>query len=131
MEARYSRSQLTKNEYYMMSLFFANDELAVPDIIKLAQEKNWSKSSLHAILGSLVNKGFLVIDGYVPTTKSKARLYKKNISVAEFNAIQVLRNYKEFNQKFDMTQFVSSLVDKSDDNQVIEELKKWYQDNYS
>ena len=81
---------LTKNELEIMLLMWEQARpLARSEVINLSTTRSWKASSIHILLNQLLEKGAIVIDGFVRTGKNYGRTYSVAITREEYQIMQL------------------------------------------
>lgn len=62
------------------------------EIVNLSPEKQWKASSIHILLNSLLKKGAIVVEGFVPTGKNYGRTYAAAVTPEEYAAMQMTKS---------------------------------------
>lgn len=84
------KMRLTKSEKEIMDTFWENKEgLTSAELVKVSQDRSWKETSVHLLIRSLLEKGFLEVSGFKKTTKNYARVFKASISFEDY-AIEVI-----------------------------------------
>ncbi|MCD7905814.1 MAG: BlaI/MecI/CopY family transcriptional regulator [Clostridiales bacterium] len=115
-------THLTAKEYELMQILWGADKpLLISEINK--NTKTISENSLHHILNSLMDKGFVKVVGSVKIVKGPSRLYAPAVTVTEYAVAKTKDIFKTNNKKFDLSSFVLCLMKKDRSGSVLNELK--------
>lgn len=83
---------LTNTEHLVLqTLWEANEPLPRPEILNRMPDMDWNPNSIHLVLNSLIEKGYLKIDGLVRCGQSYGRTYTPTMSQMEFAADEALK----------------------------------------
>ena len=81
---------LTENEAEIMEILWEQARpLSRADLLNLSPERSWSPSSIHIILNRLLEKGAIVVDGFVKTGKSYGRTYSPSVKREDYFTMQI------------------------------------------
>lgn len=107
---------LTKNEQEVMELLWTQDRaLSRSEIIELSIERSWKKSTIHILLNSLLDKGAIIVDGFVKTGKNYGRTYSAAVTQEEYQIMQFRQGSNYIKSKSSaITSLVSALVQDED-----------------
>lgn len=84
------KMRLTKSEKEIMDTFWQNKEgFTSTELVEASQDRSWKETSVHLLIRSLLEKGFLEVAGFKKTTKNYARVFKASISFEDY-AIKVI-----------------------------------------
>lgn len=122
---------LSPTEYEFMKILWNSEKpLAVADILARREEGTWSKNSVHPLLNSLLDKGFIEVSGVVKATKANSRLYKAKILLSEYTSSQVNKVFENNTFKFNIPVFLSNLLGTNEDinEELVGELENWLED---
>lgn len=76
---------LSKNELEIMELLWTEERpLTRTEIIEKTPNRSWSKSSIHILLNSLLDKGAIHVDGFVKTNKNYGRTFSAVITRSSY-----------------------------------------------
>lgn len=116
---------LTKNEREIMELLWSVDRpLSRSEIIELSPDRSWKSSSIHILLNQLLEKGAIIVDGFVKTGKNYGRTFSASISAADYQIMQFKQSAGYLQSKSSaITGLVSLLVeDDGVDAETLDEL---------
>lgn len=117
---------LTKNEQEVMELMWTQDRaLSRSEIIELSTERSWKKSSIHILLNSLLDKGAIIVDGFVKTGKNYGRTYSAAVTQEEYQIMQFKQGANYIKSKSSaIAGLVSALVQDEDiDSETLDRLE--------
>lgn len=84
--------------------------LSRSEIILLSTERTWQASSIHILLNQLLEKGAIVVDGFVKTGKNYGRTFAATVTQGEYEATQLKKSVASFKLKPSaLGDFVSAL----------------------
>lgn len=118
--------KLNNNEYeIMITLWRANEPLTSSKILELSINKSWAEKSLHSLINSLLNKGYIMVCGNKKATRANARLFIPAISIVQYTAMQVNDTFVETTES-SLSRVLSSFMSYSNDKEsLISELEEW------
>lgn len=114
-----------------MTIFWNMDKpLMVSEILQHRKEGTWAENSIHPLLNSLLENGYISVCGYQKVSKKNSRLYKANISLSDYVSTQVSEVFDNENNKFNVSSFLSNLLggNKKNNQEIISELENWLDD---
>lgn len=124
-----SVSYLTEKEYELMKILWASEgPLSVSDILDKKTNDSFSQASLHPLINSLLDKGFIEIVGKVQKTKTRSRLFSVKLTYEEYVAMQLQEINKNSNVSLApaIKRLVSYFAKSSDkDDNLLKELDAW------
>lgn len=84
---------ISVSEYEILSLMWAEKRgLTAVQINELAPNKSWKDISIHLIINSMLDKGFIKAEGMVRSGKVYSRLFVPTLSPEEYSYGQVTEN---------------------------------------
>ena len=99
-----------------------NRPLTRTEIISLSPERSWKASSIHILLNKLLDKGAIIVDGFVKTGKNYGRTYSPSVSCEEYEKMFLTQHYK--NTSLSLGELFSALIEDEDINDsTIDELE--------
>lgn len=104
---------LTKNEQEIMDLLWAQDRpLSRSEIIELSPDRSWKASSIHILLNQMLDKGAIVVDGFVKTGKNYGRTFSAAVSQEKYQVMQFTQSSQYAQSKPSaIVNFVSCLLE--------------------
>lgn len=104
--------KLTNSELAVMEVLWqAEKELSSHEIIEKSKDAGWKKSYIHIMLNSLLEKGMIVVVGFVKRTKNYARTFKPKISKPEY----VLRQAENECSHEELVKAIAARVNSTDE----------------
>lgn len=99
--------------------------LSRSEIIQLSENRAWKASSIHILLNQLLDKGAIVVDGFVKTGKNYGRTFSPSLTEAEYQVMQFKNSAAYAESKSNaMVDLVSALVDDEElDAKTLKNLK--------
>lgn len=114
---------LTKSERQIMELLWKVDTpLTATEIVNLSIERSWKSSYIHLLLNSLIKKRMIEVIGMKQTTKNFARTFQARLSKEEY--LVVAMNNQQPLSPNSLPYLVSTLINKTEDNQLISDLEE-------
>ncbi|MDO5714361.1 MAG: BlaI/MecI/CopY family transcriptional regulator [Tissierellia bacterium] len=84
--------------------------LSRSEIIELTPNKTWKDSSIHILLNQLMDKKAIEVEGFTRTGKTYGRTYQPLLKKADFDIIQLEKDYFNVSpNRESLNQFLSSL----------------------
>ena len=128
-----NKLSFSNNELEVMNLMWREGRsLSRADIIELTPDRSWSKSSIHILLNSLLEKGAIEVDGFVRTNKNYGRTYSPCITQNEYAVSAVTSSSSPFGKLFNSSSipavFAALIEDKDIDEEVLDKLDKMIED---
>lgn len=121
---------LSPTEYaFMKILWTSQNPLTVGEILERREDGSWAKNSVHPLLNSLIEKGFISITGIMKISKANSRLYAAKISLAEYSSSQITKVFEKDKWRFNLSYFLSNFVESDGeiDETIVKELEDWLQ----
>ena len=87
------KNKLTAKEYEVMTVLWQGGEPMLASAI-LEKTKTVSSNSIHHLLNSLVEKGYVRVAGTIIVVKVASKLYLPAVSAAEYGAMQLSEIFK-------------------------------------
>lgn len=117
------KNDLTSSEMEVLTVLWnENRPLSKSEILKLAVNKSFKDNSIHNILNTLMEKGYIEVDGLVRTTKNYARTFSFKISRKEYDRQQLGLHIDKISPN-SIPYLMSALLDCTDDDKLIQELE--------
>lgn len=122
---------LTKNEKEIMDLLWTvGRALTRAEIIELSAGCSWKASSIHILLNKMLDKGAIVVDGYVRTGKNFGRTFTYGWTEQEYQINQFKSGavYHKGGQVAVLDYFLTLLNGEKFDKQTASKLKAMIDD---
>ncbi|MDR1687043.1 MAG: BlaI/MecI/CopY family transcriptional regulator [Clostridiales bacterium] len=101
---------LTRNELEILELMWdENRPLTRTEVIDLSPERSWKSSSIHILLNKLIDKGAIVVDGFIRTGKNYGRTYSPSTSRDEYDKTRIKEQFKK--GKLSIGELFTSLIE--------------------
>jgi len=116
---------LTKNEQEIMDLMWKeNRPLSRSEIIELSPDRSWKSSSIHILLNQMLEKGTIVVDGFVKTGKNYGRTFSSTTTQDEYQVMQFMQSSQYAQSKpTAIVNFISCLLEDDDiDDETLDKL---------
>lgn len=117
---------LTQNEMEIMDLLWeVNRPLSRAEIIELTPNRSWSKSSIHILLNSLLEKKAIEVTGFVRTNKNFGRIYSPKFSHDEYILTTLKGSLSSSSNPPAISSIFSALLqDKDIDDAILDNLQR-------
>lgn len=120
-------TSLSAHELAVMNTFWeAERPLSKSEVIELSPNRSWKDSTIHLLLNSLLDKGYIKVDGMVKATKHYARTFSPTMTANEFLVNQITQSgllNKQTGASF--SGVISGLIENADNkDELIVELVK-------
>jgi len=104
---------LTKNELSIMEILWReNRPLLGTEIVELCENKSWKASSLHILLGSMLDKGAIVVDGFVKRGKHYSRAFSPTVSHADY--LEYFISHSALSNEFMVKNLLQKIIESDD-----------------
>jgi len=117
---------LTKNEQEIMNLLWQEGRsLSSSGIIELSPNRSWKNSSIHVLLSQMLDKGVIVVDGFVKTGKNYGRTFCATTTLEKYQVMQFIQSPPYVQSKSTaIINFISCLLANYDiDDEILDELE--------
>lgn len=104
---------LTNSEYcVLMAIWEAEGPITSKEILERCEDKNFSKSTIHAVLNSLLEKKLIYVDGQKLSSRIYSRCFKASLSFEEYHSQQIKASsfYREKGKNI-LPNIISALFD--------------------
>lgn len=114
----HSSMSLSKSEYEVLSLLWTqNQGLTASEINFCCKDKSWKDASIHMILANMIDKGAVVVDGVIRSSRTYSRIFKAAITPEEYSMMQIKQNALFTNdRRSSMTKLFAHLIDSEEVN---------------
>lgn len=114
---------LTASELEVMTVLWgAPRPLSKTEILERTIHQSFKDRSIHSILNSLMDKGYIEVDGLMRTTKNFARTFSYKVSRTEYDRQQFGLHINQMSPK-SIPYLMSALLDCANDETLIYELE--------
>lgn len=118
---------LTKNEQEIMNLMWETGRpLSRSEIIELSPDRSWKASSIHILLNQMLDKGAILVDGFVKTGKNYGRTFSAAVSQEKYQVMQFTQSSQYAQSKPSaILNFVSCLLEDDEiENETLDKLEE-------
>lgn len=88
--------RVTKSELEILEVMWEYGKpVTASELVSIATDKTWKASSVHLLMNSLIEKGYIKIAGFQKTTKNYARTFSPTLSKKDFVLNDTLNAYND------------------------------------
>ncbi|MCC8097001.1 MAG: BlaI/MecI/CopY family transcriptional regulator [Eubacterium sp.] len=123
-------TELTKREKEIMQILWNSKQPMLASEIH-SKTVDIAEKSMHYLINSLINKGFIKVVGSIITVKVPSRLYAPAISVTDYATLLMNETLRSNHMRFNFNDFILCLTknNKKRNDELVKQMKE-YIENY-